>query len=174
MYWSPASLGVSCSGCGDRCGCGGAAPLIIPGPVDHIISITENGVTLPPSAYDVENGNRLMRLDGNRWAPCNLEIDYGRGVAVPVGGQVSAGILANELAKAACGDKSCALPRRVQTIARQGVTIAMLDAFDDIDKGHTGIWTIDSWLASVTKPVRRSTVLSPDTPRAPRQRTWPN
>src|SRR3546814_4772015 len=50
---------------------------------------------------------------------------------------ISAGRLANELAKAACNDKSCGLPQRVQSITRQGVTVAVLDSFDDIDTGHT-------------------------------------
>jgi hypothetical protein len=47
----------------------------------------------------------------------------------------------------------------------------MLDAFDDIEKGHTGIWIIDSWVTSITQPPARSVVLSPDVPRSYRRTT---
>jgi hypothetical protein len=106
----------------------------------------------------------------NTWS-----VTYQQGKPVPVGGQIAAGLLACELAKAACGDKSCGLPQRVQSITRQGVTVAVLDAFDDIDTGHTGIWLIDSWVASVTKRPRRWRVLSPDRrqPTVGRVQTWP-
>lgn len=177
--WTPVIIdglwfNVGCGLCGERCGCGGVAPLQIPGPVVSITEIKEDEVVLDPSAYHVENNVLLVRTDGKVWAPCGLEITYQRGTAVPVGGQVAAGVLAVELAKAACNDKTCQLPRRVQTITRQDVTIAMLDSFDDIDKGHTGIWVIDSWVASMTKPAPVSRVLSPDIPRNnPRRKTWP-
>lgn len=177
--WTPVIIdglwyNVGCGRCGDRCGCGGEAPLRLPGPVANVAQIAEDGVLLDPSTYHVDNNRLLVRTDGRVWSPCGLEITYDIGVAVPTGGQIAAGVLANELAKAACGDKSCGLPQRVQTVTRQGVTIAMLDAFDDVDKGHTGIWLIDSWVASVTKAPARAKVLSPDVPRqSPRRTTWP-
>jgi hypothetical protein len=100
-------------------------------------------------------------------------VTYVRGVRVPEGGEIAAGVLALELAKAACNDNTCQLPKRMQTMTRQGVTVAMLDSFDDVDKGHTGIWIIDSWVASMTKTPVRPTVLSPDKPRhATRRSTW--
>src|SRR3546814_20637846 len=83
-------------------------------------------------------------------------------------------MLAVERAKAACNDKSCGLPRRVQSVTRQGVTVAVLDAFDNIDEGHTGIWLIDSWVASVVRRPRKMRVLHPDRmPHRHRQKTWP-
>lgn len=177
--WTPVIVdglwfNVGCGVCGDRCGCDGHAPLRLPGPVADVQAVIEDGAVLDPATYRVDNNTLLVRTDGRAWSPCGLEITYGIGVAVPEGGQVAAGVLANELAKAACGDKSCGLPQRVQTITRQGVSIAMLDAFDDIDKGHTGIWLIDSWIASVTRAPLRARVLSPDVPRqSPRRTTWP-
>lgn len=177
--WTPVIIdglwfNVGCGRCGDKCGCGGEAPLKIPGPVNTVSQIIEDEVVLSPDVYRVEDNALLVRTDGKAWAACGLEITYTRGTAVPIGGQVAAGVLAVELAKAACNDRSCALPQRIQTITRQGVTIAMLDSFDDIDKGHTGIWIIDSWLASMIKSPQGSRVLSPDVPRnSPRRRTWP-
>lgn len=177
--WTPVIINglwynVGCGRCGDKCGCGGESPLKIPGPIDSVVSIFEDDVLLDPSAYHVDNNALLVRTDGLRWAECGMEITYRQGTAIPVGGQVAAGVLAIELFKAACNDKSCGLPQRIQTVTRQGVTIAMLDAFDDIDTGHTGIWIIDSWTASMTKAPQASRVLSPDVARhSPRRKTWP-
>jgi hypothetical protein len=82
---------------------------------------------------------------------------------VPIGGQVAAGKLALELQKAACGASGCELPKRWTNIARQGVTIsAALDTYDDIEKGRTGIWIVDSWVTSVTKADIGFSVASPD------------
>lgn len=174
--WTPVLVGglwynIGCGRCGDKCGCGGGSPLILPGPINSVVEVKEDGVVLDASSYYVENNRALVRTDGQRWSDCGLEVTYKIGVPVPVGGQMAAGRLATEFAKAACGDTSCELPRRVQTVARQGVTIAMLDAFDDIDKGHTGIWMVDSWVASVTKAPVQSRVLSPDIPRSRYRRT---
>ena len=106
-------------------------------------------------------------------APGTFSIAYDYGREVPIGGQLAAGVLACELAKAACRDSSCALPQRIQSITRQGVTVAVLDAFDDIDSGHTGIWLIDSWVSSIVKPLRPGRICSPDVPRPKWRRDAP-
>lgn len=176
---------LACGRCGDICSCGGVAPLRLPAPVAGVTVITIDGVILPQASYRVDNGFLLVRTDGEPWPPCqNMSLPAGEvgtwtvdvvtGTPAPVGGQVAAGVLAVELAKAACGDGSCQLPRRVQTITRQGVTVALLDAFDDVGKGRTGIWLVDSWVASVVGPPRGGSVRSVDVPH-PRHRvtTWP-
>src|SRR3546814_14899634 len=86
---------------------------------------------------------------------------YNRGYPVPAGGQVAAGLLAVELAKAACGDKSCGLPQRVQAITRQGVTIAVLDAFADTDTRHTALWLLGSSRALADRRPARYRATSP-------------
>lgn len=176
---------LGCGTCGDTCGCGSTQALRLPGPISSVGEVQIDGTVLDPAAYRVDNGRSLVRQDGDLWPTCqdmNLMlgqpdtwgVTYTKGYAVPKGGQVAAGLLANELAKAACNDKTCGLPRRVQSITRQGVTVAVLDAFDDIDEGHTGIWLIDSWVASVVRRPRRMRVLSPDRrPPRYRQTTWP-
>lgn len=176
---------LGCGTCGDACGCGSTQALRLPGPIASVGEVQIDGTVLDPAAYRVDNGRFLVRQDGALWPTCqdmNLVlgqpdtwgVTYTKGYAVPKGGQVAAGLLANELAKAACNDKTCGLPRRVQSITRQGVTVAVLDAFDDIDEGHTGIWLIDSWVASVVRRPRRMRVLSPDRrPPRYRQTTWP-
>jgi hypothetical protein len=178
-------LNIGCGSCGDTCGCDSTASLRLPGPIASVQQVQIDGEVLSSLAYRVDNGRFLVRTDGGRWPTCqnmNLmdgqedtwSVTYTKGTAVPKGGQVAAGRLANELAKAACGDKSCGLPQRVQSITRQGVTVAVLDSFDDIDTGHTGIWLIDSWVASVVNRPRKWRVLSPDRmPPRYRQQTWP-
>lgn len=187
--WSPALVGgqwfnISCGTCGDRCSCGHVEALTLPGPADSVVEVTIDGLVLDPAAYRIDNRRYLVRQDGGSWPDCqDLEADedspgtfvirYLRGRPVPLGGQLAAGKLACELAKAACNDRGCELPRRVQSITRQDVSIQMLDTFDDLDEGRTGIWLIDSWLASVTKPARPTRVLSPDLPRERgRRTTW--
>lgn len=170
---------VSCGFCAGACSCDGdrLRTLALPGPVTAVSEVLVDGVVLDPSAYRVDNRSLLVRLDGGVWPVCQdmtlppsevgtFRISYSRGAEVPVGGQVAAGVLACELAKAWCRDATCALPQRVQTVTRQGVTVAMIDNGEGIEKGQTGIWIIDSWVSSITNPVRPSTVLSPDVPRS--------
>lgn len=176
--WGPALIegrwfNLGCGACGTSCGCSDDGSLRLPDPVESIVSVEINGETLEADTYRVDNYGLLVRTDGGRWPGCqNLNADLGetdtwavtykRGQAVPTGGQHAVGRLAVELALAECDPEECSLPQRVQSITRQGVTVAMLDSFDDIDKGHTGIWGIDSWISSVTKPPKSGRVLSPD------------
>jgi hypothetical protein len=178
---SPALVGgqwfnLTCGLCGDNCSCSAPAALRLPGPVVSIDEILIDGAVLPPTAYRVDNQSLLVRMDGGFWPRCQnmslppsvpgtWQIAYQRGREVPVGGQIAAGIMACELAKAACRDGTCALPQRIQTITRQGVTMAMVDPFEGLDNGRTGIWLVDSWVASITTPVRAAKVYSPDVPR---------
>lgn len=179
--WMPVLIGgrwfnIGCGRCGGTCAClDGTSALSLPWPVETITSITIDGEPVPADAYRVEERRLLIRQDGGSWPlrqdlgePAGAEgtfvIEYLHGLPVPTGGQIAAGVLAMELAKAMCNDGSCQLPRRVQTVTRQGVTVAMLDGFDDIENGRTGIWLIDSWVASVTAPRRPSAVHSVDIP----------
>lgn len=166
-----------CGTCGTVCRCNGSvASLRLAGPVNSVDKVRIDGAVLDPTAYRLDNHSLLVRTDGERWPTCqdlNLpadaegtwQVDYTYGLDVPEGGRIAAGLLAVEFAKAVIEDDTCQLPQRVQTITRQGVTMTMLDAFEDMDKGHTGIWLVDSWVTSVTKPRAGATVRSPDVPR---------
>jgi len=169
----------------DSCGCGAwGATLRFEMPVASVDEIQVDGRVLPADAYRVDNGTLLVRQDGSQWPYCQdmskplgqagtWGVTFRVGKPVPAGGRIAAGILAEELAKAACGSNKCRLPRRVQSINRQGATMAMmLDTFDDLDKGKTGIWLIDSWVASVTKPDIGFSIASPGHRPPGRQTTW--
>lgn len=182
--WTPALIdgqwyNLRCGACpSGRCSCSqDSRSIVLPGPVASIDEIWVGGVQLPEAAYALRDG-ALLRLDGGSWPMCNDEfadpqepdssawtISYHRGYEVPAGGQLAAYTLACELAKARCEDNTCQLPKRIQTVSRQGVTVAMLDGFEGLDEGRTGIWEIDSWLSSVSfRPVSPPQVFSPDIP----------
>lgn len=175
--WEPVLIGgrwfnMGCSSCGRSCACDAPYSLAVPGPVADVIEVEIDGDTLPPENYRVE-GRFIIRQDGGSWPtyqdrslPDGSEgtwsITYNKGIAVPVGGQIAAGVLALEIMRALCDDSECKLPERVQTITRQGVTMAMMDTFEGLDEGRTGLWLVDSWVSSVTRPRRGGTVSSPD------------
>lgn len=190
--WQPALVAgkwhnITCGLCGDLCDCANrASSLRLPGPVQSVTQIVVDGAVLDPTAYRVDNRQMLVRTDGGAWPTCQdlslpatepgtWQVTYTQGVEVPQGGKIAAGMLAAEFAKALCNDSTCRLPQRVQSITRQGVTMAVLDSFEDLEKGRTGIWLIDSWVASVVGTEVPSRVYSVDIPR-PRNRrmTWPS
>lgn len=63
---------VNSCGCvgADDCSCTSLSEVILPGPVGGIESVVIDGVPLDPNAYRVDNGNRLVRLDGDTWPVC--------------------------------------------------------------------------------------------------------
>ena len=55
----------------DQCGCGVIRELILPEQeVSGPVVVTINGAVLDPSAYRIDNGNRLVRQDGQDWPMC--------------------------------------------------------------------------------------------------------
>lgn len=169
---------VGCGACGLSCQCGPdqARSIVLPGVASQIVSIWIGGEELPDTAYTLRDGV-LYRTDGGVWPYCNddiadphtadspaWEVTYKRGITVPMGGQIAAYHLACELAKAACNDESCGLPSNVRSVTRQGVSIDLITTeFNEVKEGRTGIWIIDSWVASVHAPqAAPSRVFSPD------------
>lgn len=164
---------VSCRrSCRGTCGCRRIEEIGLPGPIDSVLRVDLDGEVLDPSAYRVDNRNYLVRTDGGVWPTCQdleapvgsqgaFEVTYLWGTPVPKGGRLAASVLACEMAKAATG-RDCSLPQRIQTITREGVTVGVLDSFEGLEGGRTGLWLVDSWVTSVVNAPRRSRVLSPD------------
>lgn len=176
--WFPALIAgewhnLTCGSCGgDTCACDSTATLVLPGPVSEVTAVRIDGFTVDAADYRLDGNSRLIRTDGQGWPTSqDLEanadeqgafvIDYQWGAPVPTGGSLAAAVLACEFAKAVTGAE-CALPQRIQTITREGVTTAILDGFESLEAGRTGLWLVDSWVVSVTKAPKRSTVASPD------------
>lgn len=142
-------------------------------PIIGIESITEDGVELDPSAYRLERG-RIIRMDGKRWArnsfglPCadtlvETIVTYTAGVAPPIELRMAAAALTDELMKS-CNGQACALPAKVQSFNRRGVTVELTDLAELLKTGATGIPIVDHALTvhaplantmTMTDPARR-------------------
>jgi hypothetical protein len=137
--------------------------------VTEILSVTVNGTALDPSLYRLARGNWLERTDGLAWGQWfdQTVVSYSYGRPPPESGVQAVIVLANEIGKAECGDKDCRLPKRVTSITRQGVSIAVIDSMDFFKIGKTGLADVDMWLTSVNPKARRrrAQVWSPDIPR---------
>lgn len=168
-----ALVGGSCGRCEPAaCACEALDVVRLPGPVVSVERVLLDGVEVDPSTWALD-GSLLYRTSGEQWPTCQdltaafdaegaFTVEYRQGVEVPAGGALAAGVLACELQKGAAG-QPCSLPERVTTITRQGVTMAMLDPFEGLEDGRTGIWTVDSWVASLRASTRWAPrVWSPD------------
>lgn len=129
-----------------------------------------NGEIIDPTTYYLADHSVVYGTPNAKWTSANVEVTYTYGSPPPAAGSAAARLLATELVKSYEGDDSCALPQRVTSVARQGVSYTVLDNQDFIDELKTGIYTIDLFLrvANPDKARARSRVFSPDVPRARR------
>jgi hypothetical protein len=107
-----------------------------------------------------------QRLDLPDTADGTFSVTVTYGADPPPHGVSAASKLAAEIAKDAVGEKS-ALPRRITSITRQGVSISNADPMQFLTKGLLGIWECDSFLIDVN-PARQfapSLIWSPDLAR---------
>ena len=137
-----------------------------PGPfaIGEVVEVRIGNTVLDPSAYVLE-GDLLYRTGGLSWPSQDLtrplpedgtwSVTYTRGVPPPEGTAVLAGLLAKEFISACTGGK-CRLPRRVQSVSRQGVTYDMADPLPLLQAGKTGLPEIDLWLQAVNPHVLQS------------------
>ncbi len=178
-----------------RTGCGSLSELRLGySPIASIDQVIVNGTVLDPSRYRVDDFAWLVRLpdpDGTNpgWPCCQRQdraltedqtwgvtLHYGK--APPSGGRECAALLGCELAKAfdpAVDPSKCALPNRVVSVARQGVTMQMLNPLQVLDEGLTGIYFVDAWIRmrNPNRLERRATASSPDIGRRVRRAgTW--
>lgn len=138
-------------------------------PVTDVTAVVQDGVALAAGNWRMVNGRWLERVDpatslATVWSARTLTVDYTFGAATPDGGRYAAASYASQLLLSWSSSQGCRLPQRVQSISRQGVTLAVLDPFDFLDKGRTGLVEVDAWLATVNpaKAKRRASVWSPD------------
>ncbi|MGO1566462.1 MAG: hypothetical protein ACTHXC_00430 [Brachybacterium sp.] len=181
------SGGVWLNSCGCRsskdCSCSSIDEVILPGPVGSIESVEIDGVTIDPTLYRVDNGNRLVAVsDELVWPSCqNMSapagdpdtfiVTYYRGAAPNDMTRAAAGVLAAEFYDA-CSGKNCRLPRGVTNVARNGVTYEVESHL--FESGSTGIPEVDA-VIRIYNPYRMKSaprILSPDGPRSPRRQTW--
>ena len=175
--WEPALVAgewknLLCGSCTSVCSCDAVQSVVLPGPVHAVTEVEVDGEVLDAGAYRVDDRSALVRDDGGQWPACQdmslragepgtWSVVYQWGIPVPAGGQVAAAVLACEMSKALSNDASCGLPQRMQTVVREGLTIDVLDPFEGLDGGKTGLWLVDSWVESIRKPQQRSSVYVP-------------
>ena len=128
------------------------------------------GEIIDPTQYYLVEHSTIVGTPGSTWTSANVEVTYTYGTPPPTAGQNAARILATELVKLYTGDDTCALPQRVTSVARQGVSYTILDTQDFIDELRTGLYAVDLFLKSTNpdKARARSRVFSPDVPKARR------
>jgi hypothetical protein len=170
----------NCGTCGAGFGCCSCAPTCevwLPGPVGAIpaTGVSVDGEIIPVDAWRVDNGQWLVRTDGDCWPDCQdydvdsgagvFTVTYSRGLPVPSVLLTAAGELACEWVKS-CTGAPCRLPQRVTSIARQGVSVSLADISALIVAGLTGVATVDQVIKNFNPYglTSRMRISSPDDP----------
>lgn len=173
----------SCGCIGGGCSCSHVEEIILPGPVGAIESVKIDGVTIDPTRYRVDNGNRLVSTDPELiWPTCQdmsampdaagaFSVTYYQGAAPNEMTRYAAGLLAVEFYKACSGGK-CALPAGVTQIVRGGTTIEIETGL--FQNGYTGIKQVDAVIRMYNPHGLKAAprVVSPNSGRPARRPTW--
>lgn len=157
--------------------CPGACEIPLDGPTTtaQIAEVTVNGDVVDPDAYQVQNGDLLVRIDGGCWPCCNnygnpstgFTVTYSIGLPIPAAVQGAFELLACDVAKACIGG-ACALPRTITRLTRQGVDLEVAEIpTDPSGLILTGIPRVDDVIRADNpgQLFAPPLVLSPDMPR---------
>lgn len=165
--WRNCSCGAGACGCAPRC------EVWLPGPVDSITEVLQDGLVVAPSSYRVDDRRWLVRTDGGCWPEYvdlstdtnRFQVTYVRGTEPPPALLTAAGTLACEFAKAKT-NQDCRLPGRLSSIARQGVQVSMVDTDSLMKRNFTGIPEVDQVIFALNPGglFSRPKVISLDTP----------
>ena len=134
--------------------------------VSSIVSVTIGGDAF--TDFELTHDAWLRRTDGQGWPVCGDEtvIVYQYGTPPPMGGVETCVALGAEFAKDMYGLDDCQLPARTTSVSREGITMTIIDPQSFLDKGRTGLITVDLWLSAINpKPrTQRAMIWSPDLP----------
>lgn len=166
--------------CPGSCSCAARCEVPFPTSVASITQVTVDGLVINPDAYRLDSWRgipRLVRTDGGCWPDCqdmdvepdaegSFVITYAPGRPLPVAGQIAAGVLACEFAKA-CAGGDCALPQQLSSLSRNGVEVTVSDPTQLADNGLTGLYDVDLFIRAVNPHnlAQRPRVASPDSRR---------
>lgn len=145
VYPSSTMLRRHCT-CSRDCICAGYNRVELEAPIGRVDLVTVDGVEVPKSAFHIEDGRFLVRIDGMVWPSCHerLRVTYLNAYPVDIMGAHIGGLLAAEFIKALRGDKRCKLPDGVKTVTRGGISIELNSEL--FAGGATGITEVDAWL----------------------------
>jgi hypothetical protein len=99
------------------------------------------------------------------WAIAEIEYEYGSEAPPDICRAINQ--LAQEFARADAG-LDCALPERVTSVSREGVSWTLIDPQDFLDHGRTGIYFVDLVLKAYSGSASRTEIFSPEM-RPPRR-----
>jgi hypothetical protein len=140
-------------------------------PVTEIVAIRNvDGGIVSPDSYFLVDYSTVQFSEGALIVPADIEVTYSYGANPPTLGKMAARRVAIEFVKLWEGDSDCALPQRITSVSRQGVTYTVLDSQDFLEEMRLGIYEVDLFLKTVNpnRAQRRSKVFSPDIPKARR------
>lgn len=138
-------------------------------PHDDVTAVTSVTIDGSPVTDWRLEGSWLVRTGRRGWPMCGdrTVITYAYGRNPPLAGVAMCVELAIELGRASSDkpDRVCSLPKRLQSVTRQGISYVALDDLDFLDKGLTGLYPVDVWVRSVNPKGRAqaASVWTPDT-----------
>lgn len=166
-------------GCGPGCCCRPRCEIVLDGPVASIVEVMVRGEVVPSTDYriDTQAGRYyLVKTTAGCWPTCQdfnepgdgahaFQVTYARGVATPTSLTNATALLACEMGKAIVG-ADCALPQRLSSLTRQGVTADFITTELDISTFQTGINEVDMIIRALnpSQRTRPPAVFSPDLP----------
>lgn len=150
---------LTCGPCGDSCSCNNLSEILLPTNILTVTEVRVDGAPLATGNYRLDDGHLLVRTDGLDWPKSNnmalADTEVGTwsvsgeyGLPVPVLGQLAMGELACQLLKAINGE-DCQLPKYVQSVARQGVSIVFPAVQEFLKEGRIGLYLSDLFLDTV-------------------------
>ena len=133
-----------------------AMPGLAPAPVGPVFEVKIDGVVF--THWTLVQNWYLERTDGNDWPTCQdlskpdteddtFSVTYRWGSPPPPLAKQAVSALACELVKLQL-DLNCELPSRIQSVSRQGVSFTLIDPMEFLDKGRTGLYLVDLFLAT--------------------------
>lgn len=146
-------------------------------PVVSVDGVTIDGENVDPAEWLIVEDRAVIRAGGKSWPlwqrldrplgqPQTWGITITGGVAIPSTGVLAARVLAVEFAKAPAwlDDDSCRLPKRLQSINREGMSAVVLDPFTFLQQGGFGIYEVDTFINTENPNhlTRDAKVLNPD------------
>lgn len=161
LFFNGVWYNLTCgNGCADgACSCSYVSETFLPDPVADVVQVKVDGAVLDPSLYRVDDYRKLVRLGGGTWPLCNdltkddsqvgtwsVTVQFGE--QVPTLGQLAVGELACQFARAMSNDEDCRLPKPVQQLVRQGVTLNFLDPNELFTHGKIGLYFCDLFIST--------------------------
>jgi len=143
-------------------------------PLREIIQVKVDGELIPADEYRIDNNRLLVRVRPTAdftptarwgWPTCQdlelpdtevgtFSVDAKYGMEPPSSGVAAAAALAGELALSHASQPN-RLPARLTSITRQGVSMAVMDPMQFLDKGLTGVYEADVFIRATNPQQQR-------------------